>query len=46
MEEITFLHWWKNNKYKSEGYKVSVENILHGGVFDWALKSYKSMVNV
>ena len=45
MEEITFLHWWKNNKYKSEAYGIPTGIISHGGASDWALKSYKAMVN-
>ena len=45
MEEITFLHWWKDNEYKSEVYGVPVGIISHGGASDWALKSYKAMVN-
>lgn len=45
MEEITFLHWWKDNKYKSEVYGVPVGIISHGGASDRALKSYKAMVN-
>lgn len=45
MEEITFLHWWRDNEYKSEVYGVPVGIISHGGASDWALKSYKAMVN-
>lgn len=45
MEEITFLHWWKDGKYKSEVYGIPVGIISHGGASDWALKSYKAMVN-
>lgn len=45
MEEITFLHWWKDNEYKSEVYGMPVGIISHGGASDWALKSYKAMVN-
>lgn len=45
MEEITFLHWWKDDKYKSEVCGVPVGIISHGGASDWALKSYKAMVN-
>lgn len=45
MEEITFLHWWKNNKYKSEVYGIPTGIISHGGASEWALKSYKAMVN-
>lgn len=45
MEEITFLHWWKDNGYKSEVYGVPTGIILHGGASDWALMSYKAMVN-
>lgn len=45
MEEITFLHWWKDNKYKSEIYGMPAGIISHGGGSDWALKSYKAMVN-
>lgn len=45
MEEITFLHWWKDETYKSEVYGLPVGIISHGGASDWALKSYKAMVN-
>lgn len=45
MEEITFLHWWKDNNYKSEVYGLPTGIISHGGGSDWALKSYKAMVN-
>ena len=45
MEEITFLHWWKDNTYQSEVYNLPVGIISHGGGSDWALKSYKAMVN-
>lgn len=45
MEEITFLHWWKDNTYKSELYALPAGIISHGGGADWALKSYKAMVN-
>ena len=45
MEEITFLHWWKDSTYKSEVYGVPAGIISHGGGSDWALKSYKAMVN-
>ena len=45
MEEITFLHWWKDNTYQSEVYHLPVGIISHGGGSDWALNSYKAMVN-
>lgn len=45
MEEITFLHWWKDNKYQAEIYGIPAGIISHGGASDWALKSYKQMVN-
>ena len=45
MEEITFLHWWKDNTYKSEVYGIPTGIISHGGASAWALKSYKAMVN-
>lgn len=45
MEEITFLHWWKDNSYQSEVYGIPAGIISHGGGADWALKSYKAMVN-
>lgn len=45
MEEITFLHWWKDNTYKSEMYNLRAGIISHGGGSDWALSSYKAMVN-
>lgn len=45
MEEITFLHWWKDNAYRSELYGKPAGIVSHGGGADWALKSYKAMVN-
>lgn len=45
MEEITFLHWWKDNSYQSEMYQKPAGIISHGGGSDWALSSYKAMVN-
>lgn len=45
MEEITFLHWWKDNKYKSQMYNKPAGIISHGGGSSWALASYKAMVN-
>lgn len=45
MEEITFLHWWKDDTYRSEVYGLPVGIISHGGASEWALKSYKAMVN-
>lgn len=45
MEEITFLHWWKDNTYQSELYQLPAGIISHGGGSDWALLSYKAMVN-
>lgn len=45
MEEITFLHWWKDNTYQSEVYNIPTGIISHGGGSDWALASYKAMVN-
>lgn len=45
MEEITFLHWWKDNTYQSEVYGLPAAIISHGGGADWALKSYKAVVN-
>ncbi len=45
MEEITFLHWWKDNNYQCEDYGIPAGIVSHGGGSDWALKSYKAMVN-
>lgn len=45
MEEITFLHWWKDNAYQSELYHKPAGIISHGGGSDRALSSYKAMVN-
>jgi len=45
MEQITFLHWGKNNSYKSEVFGKPTGVISHGGGEAWALESYKSMVN-
>jgi len=45
MEQITFLHWGKDNSYKSEVFGKPAGLISHGGGGEWALKSYKAMVN-
>ena len=45
MEQITFLKWGKDNSYKSEIYGKPTGIISHGGGEEWALKSYKKMVN-
>ncbi|MCI9225853.1 MAG: flavodoxin family protein [Acutalibacter sp.] len=45
LKEITFLHWWKDNGYRSEVYGKPAAIISHGGASEWALKSYKAMVN-
>ncbi len=45
MGEITFLHWWKDNAYKSQMYNKPAGIISHGSGSDWALSSYKAMVN-
>ncbi|MFT3985788.1 MAG: NAD(P)H-dependent oxidoreductase [Lachnospiraceae bacterium] len=45
MEQITFLRWGADNSYKSEVYGKATGVISHGGGADWALKSYKLMVN-
>lgn len=45
MEEVAFLHWWKNSAYHAETHGLPVGIISHGGGGEWALKSYKAMVN-
>lgn len=45
MEQITFLPWVRDNSYKSQVFGKPVGIISHGGGGDWALKSYKRMVN-
>lgn len=45
MEQITFLHWWKNNAYRAEVYGIPAGIISHGGGSEWALPGYKAMVN-
>ncbi len=45
MEQITFLHWGKDNAYKSKVYGKPTGIISHGGGASWALNSYKRMVN-
>ena len=45
MEQITFLHWGRDTSYKSEVFGKITGVISHGGGGDWALKSYKHMVN-
>lgn len=45
MEQITFLHWAKDNAYRSELYGIPAGVIFHGGGAEWVLPSYKNMVN-
>ena len=45
MEQITFLHWWKDQSYCSELHGKLAGIISHGGGEKWALDSYKAMVN-
>jgi len=45
MEQITFLHWGKDESYKSEVYEKTAGVISHGGGGEWTLRSYKAMVN-
>lgn len=45
MEEITFLHWWKNENYRSELYGKLAGVISHGGGGNKAIEGYKTMVN-
>lgn len=45
MEQITFLHWWKDNSYCSELHGKLAGIVSHGGGEKWALDSYKAMVN-
>jgi hypothetical protein len=45
MEQISFLHWGKDNNYKSEVNGIIAGIISHGGGSDWALESYRAMVN-
>lgn len=45
MEQITFLHWWKDNAYRAELSGIPTGIISHGGGSDWALESYHRMVN-
>ena len=45
MEEITFLPWWRDNSYRPELSGLPTGIISHGGVGEWARKSYKAMVN-
>lgn len=45
MEQITFLHWWKDQSYCSELHGKLAGIISHGGGEKWALASYKAMVN-
>jgi len=45
MEQITFLHWCKDNAWRSEVFGKPVGIISHGGGGARALKSYKRMVN-
>lgn len=45
MEQITFLHWWKDQSYRSEMYGKLAGIVSHGGGEKWAMDSYKAMVN-
>lgn len=45
MEQITFLHWWRDHTYESELCGILAGLISHGGGDVRALKSYKKMVN-
>ncbi len=45
MEEIAFLHWWKDSGYRAEAWGIPAGIVSHGGGAGWALKSYKAMVN-
>ncbi|MCM1135522.1 MAG: NAD(P)H-dependent oxidoreductase [Clostridium sp.] len=45
MEQITFLHWWKDNSYQSELCGRLAGIISHGGGDERAVESYKAMVN-
>ena len=45
MEQITFLHWGRDNTYRSEVYGKPAGIISHGGGAAWALPCYKQMVN-
>ena len=44
MEQITFLHWWKDNCYGSELYHLHAGMSSHGGGAQWARQTYKAMV--
>lgn len=44
-EEISFLHWWREPAYQSELFGLPAGIISHGGGGDWALSSYRAMVN-
>lgn len=45
MEQITFIHWWRDHTYQSELCGTLAGLISHGGGDERALKSYKEMVN-
>ncbi|MDE6203449.1 MAG: hypothetical protein K2G19_08230, partial [Lachnospiraceae bacterium] len=45
MEQITFLHWWQDQRYQSEIHGTLAGIISHGGGGITALESYKAMVN-
>lgn len=45
MEQITFLHWWRDHTYQSEMHGTLAGIISHGGGGSGALESYKAMVN-
>ena len=44
MEEIAFLHWWKDRGYRAEAWGIPAGIVSHGGGAGSALKSYKAMV--
>lgn len=45
MEQITFLHWWRDETYQSELFGKLAGIISHGGGGENALEGYKAMVN-
>lgn len=45
LEQLAFLHWWRDESYKARLSGLPTGIISHGGGGDFALASYRAMVN-
>lgn len=45
MEQIAFLPWARDNAHRAATHGIAAGIVSHGGGGEWALPSYKSMVN-